>query len=219
MFKLDVDLDLSAEEITEGLQENLNASVASTANKVGQEAKVRASQNLKSGLGHWEKGFSVDKVGEGLWILSVSGKLATMMEEGFGVGEIKKLLLNGNRYAHNKSQGKDYVDVPITMDPDAAVQRAGVTMEQFTSMDDVVKFINTSDWAKGGVKKEKRITQRVKDVIRSREESGAEKFLTIRRVTPDSTGWPENRFNGAKILESMDVFIERAFVKSLKEIF
>lgn len=219
MVKIDVDLDLSAEEITEGLDKNLKAATASTAQRVSNDAYDVASQRLKSGLKHWKKGFSIDKIDDGLWIISISGKLAEMMEDGFGVGDIKKLVLGGNRYAHNKAQGKDYVDVPISLDADEAVQSVGVSMEQFTSMDEVVKFINTSDWAKGGVRKEKKITQRVKDVIRSRnEDGGAERFLTIKRLTPDSDGWPSKPFNGAKVLESLDSYIERAFEKSLKEI-
>lgn len=219
MFKLDVELDLSAEEIVEGLDKNLKAATASTVQRVDQDAHALAAQRLKSGLKHWKKGFAIDKIDDGLWIISISGKLAEMMEEGFGVGDIKRLVLGGNRYAHNKAEGKDYVDVPISLDADEAVESVGVTMQQFTSMDEVVKFVNTSDWAKGGVRKEKKITQRVKDVIRSRnEDGGAERFLTIKRITPDSEGWPKNPYQGAKVLESLDSYIERAFEKSLQEI-
>lgn len=220
MVKIDVELDLTAEELTDAFDKNLKAATANTAGKVEQDAQQLASQRLKSGLKHWKEGLSIDKIDEGLWIISISGKLADMMETGFGVGDIKELVLGGNRYAHNKAEGKDYVDVPITLDADQAVQSVGLSMQEFKDMDQVVKFINTSDWAKGGVKKEKKITQRVKDVIRSRnEDGGAERFLTIRRLTPDSDGWPKKPFEGANVLEDLDSYVERAFEKSLKEIF
>lgn len=218
MIKFDLELDLTAEELTKGLEANLKTAAASTVAKVEQDARNVASKKLKGGLKHWNKGLQIDKVGDGLWVLSISGKLAQMMEEGFGIGDIKRLILGGNRYAHNKSEGKNYVDVPISMDADDAVKSVGVSMEQFASADEVVKFIQMSDWAKGGVRKEKKIVQRVKDVIRSRDEQeGPAQFLTIKRVTPDSKGWPSKPFKGAKVLESLDSYIERAFEKSLKE--
>lgn len=219
MLKLEFDLSDIASELHEGLKAGLNASIAATADKVKTRGLQIANQKLKSGLKFWSKGFAVDKVGDGMWVISMSGKLANMMEDGFNTGDIKKMLLEGNRARHNSAHGKKYVDVPFAQDADALTGNIGktqVSVQQFKNADEMVKAITTSNWSKGGVQTEKRIVQRVKDVIKSREtQTSSPQYLTIRRVSEKSKGWPTNPFKGAKVFEQLDHYLEQAFEESL----
>jgi hypothetical protein len=224
MLKFEFELDLDDKELADGLKANFDKAVAQTVAKVSARGHQLASQRLKSGLRHWEKGFSVDKITEGTWMITMTGKLANMMESGFGKGEIKDLILNGNRAKYNKSQGKKYVDVPINLDADSMTGQIGktkVSIQQFKDADAVMKQIQVSDWAKGGVKKEKRITQRVQDVIKSRKPKDSEQasqFMVIRRVSENSKGWPVSPFKGANIFEALDLYLEQAFEESLNSL-
>lgn len=224
MIKFEFDLDLDDKELADGLKSNFDKVVAQTVAKVSARGHQLASQRLKHGLQFWEKGFAVDKVTEGTWLISMTGKLANMMEEGFGRGEIKDMILKGNRAKFNKSQGKNYVDVPIGLDADAMTGQIGktkVSVQQFKDADAVVKNIQVSDWAKGGVKKEQRITQRVQDVIKSRkpkDSAQASSFMIIRRVSENSKGWPTSPFEGAKVFDALDLYLEQAFEESLNSL-
>lgn len=224
MLKFEFELDLDEDELVNGLRANFDKAVSQTVSKVASRGHELASRRLKSGLRHWEKGFAVDKITEGTWIISMTGKLANMMEDGFGKGEIKDMILNGNRAKYNKSQGKKYVDVPIALDADSmtgSIGKTKVSIKQFKDADAVLKEVKISDWAKGGVKKEKRITQRVEDVIKTRKPKDAEsssQFMIIRRVSENSKGWPVSPFKGANVFEALDFYLEQAFEESLNSL-
>jgi hypothetical protein len=222
MIKFEFDLD--EKEIADGIRANFDKAVAQTMSMVQSRARQLASQKLRSGMRHWEKGFSVDKVSDGTWMISMTGKLANMMEDGFKTGEIKDMILSGNRAKYNRSQGKNYVDVPLPLNADQVTGQIGkttVTVQQFKDADAVMQAIKVSDWARGGVKKEKRIVQRVEDVIRSRKPKDADssaQFMIIRRVSEKSKGWPTSPFAGAKVLEALDIYLEQAFEESLNSL-
>lgn len=220
MITLQFDLGDILEEVTKGLQASLNATVASVAAQTRDEALQMASRKLRSGLKHWEKGFSVDKLDDGTWIISISGKLANMMEDGMAAGEIKKMLLNGNRFRTNAAEGKRYVDVPIGLDANAMTGKIGKTniqVSHFKNAEELTKNISTSDWVKGGIKKEQRINKRIQDIIASKKtQKDPVSYLTIRRVSEKSQGWPTNPFAGAHVLDQLDAFLERAFEQSLE---
>lgn len=223
MIKLEFDLNLTAEEITGGIKSNLEAAVANTVSMTSNEARKRASEKLKLGLDHWNKGFKVNKIDSGFWVIEIEGKLANMMEDGFAAGEIKRMLLNGNRAKSNQAKsGKRYVDVPLKLDADAmtgSIGKTSVNVSQFKSADELVQSIKTSDWKKGGIKKEKRITQRVEDVIKTRKPSSSNsQYITIKRVSENSTGWSTKPFEGAKVLDNLDNYIERSFFESLNSL-
>lgn len=218
MIKVDFELNLTAEELTQALDKRLKSVTADTSRKLARSARNEASNTLKSGSKFWKDGFSVDKVSDGVWILSLSGKMATMMEDGFGVGEIKRLLLGGNRAKYNKMQGKNYVDVPIKMSG-AEVKKAGVKLQEFRDADSIIKHFSVSDYKNGGIKKESKITQRVKDIIKMRDsEESKSSFVTIKRVSENSKGWPSKPYKGAKVFESLDSHIEKAFEESLAKL-
>lgn len=219
MLKIEFDLDFTEDEIVDGIRSNFNAAVTNTVRLTQIRAHQLASQKLKSGLKFWEKGFAIDKITDGTWMITMTGKLANMMEEGFGTGEIKDMLLNGNRAKYNKSQGKKYVDVPIGLDSDSVTKKTGISIQQFKDADAVIKSVTMSDWAKGGVKKENRITQRVKDVIKSRKLKDSEskaQYMMIRRVSENSKGWPVSPFAGARVFDALDLYLEQAFEQSLE---
>lgn len=224
MIKFELDPSFIAElerDLNQGLRSTLNSAVASVAEGAKAEAGRIAKTKLKRGLTFWERGFTVDKMGDGEWLISLTGKLANMMEEGFGVGEIKDMLLSGNRAKTNAKTGKKYVDVPIGLDSDAVTGKIGksqLSVSQFKDADELLKSIKTSDWKKGGVKREQVITSRIKDIIQTRKKGQAKgdaRFITIRRVSEKSKGWPANPFAGAHVFEQLDGYLERAFEESL----
>jgi hypothetical protein len=221
MLKLEFELD-DLKDISSGLKAGLNAAMASTMERTKAKSMEIAAKRLHGGLKHWSKGFAIDKVADGVWVVSMTGKLANMMEDGFGVGDIKKMLLEGNRAKANAKDGKKYVDVPLALDADAKTGNIGktkITVQQFKNADELVKNISVSDWKKGGIKQESRITQRVKDVIKSRKAKNSEsQYLTIRRVSEKSKGWPTNPFQGAHVFEELDNFLEKAFEQSLESL-
>jgi len=222
MIKFEFDLDLTAEEISEGLKSNLNAAVASTASQMQTKAHEIVEKRLKSGRDLWKKGFQLNKVDDGFWVLSVEGKLANMMEDGFGAGEIKRMLLGGNRAKVNAETGKRYVDVPLAQDADAVTGNIGKTniqVSQFKNADEMLKEVKMSDWKKGGIKKEQRIVKRIEDIIQTRKKnSSSTKFITIRRVSESSKGWPLTPYGGAKVLDELDFYLEKAFEDSLNKL-
>lgn len=222
MIKFEFDLELTAEELSEGIQANLNAAVASTARSMETKAHEIVERRLKSGKSLWKKGFQLNKVDDGFWVLSVEGKLANMMEDGFGTGEIKRMLLSGNRAKVNAESGKKYVDVPIAQDADSMtgnIGRTNIQVSQFKNADEMLKEITTSDWKKGGVKKEQRIVKRIEDIIQTRKKnSSSTKFITIRRVSESSQGWPLTPYGGAKVLDELDMYLEKAFEESLSKL-
>jgi hypothetical protein len=224
MFKFEFDLDLDEKELTDGIRENFNSAVAKTVQKVQSQAHLLASQRLKSGLRFWEKGFAIDKIEDGTWMITMTGKLANMMEEGFDKGDIKKMILQGNRAKYNKTEGKRYVDVPLPLNADDMTGNIGktkVNVQQFKDADAVIQSVKISDWAKGGVKKERRIVQRVEDVIKSRKPKDSEsksQYMMIRRVSENSKGWPVSPFKGANVFEALDLYLERAFEESLNSL-
>ena len=224
MLKIEFELDLSEDELIDGIRANFHSAVNRTVGLVQNHARFLASKKLKAGLKHWEKGFAVDKITEGTWMISMTGRLANMMEDGIKVGELKDLILNGNRARINKAQGKDYVDVPIPLNADAVtgvLGKTSVSVQHFKDADAVMKNIKVSDWAKGGIKNEKRITQRVQDVIKSRkpnENAADSQYMVIRRVSAKSKGWPTSPFAGAKVFEALDSYLEKAFEESLNSL-
>lgn len=226
MIKLTFNLDLTADEISKALKENLNAAAAYTVRETKDIAQRRASQKLSSGFKHWNRGFNMDKVADGIWVLSITGKLANMMEDGFGVGAIFEMISRGNRAQHNKAVGKNYVDIPMIKDADSAtgkISGVSVKIQQFKNADDVRKTITISDWKKRGIKRENVITQRINNIIRTRNK-GREgvKFLTIKRMSLDpaknSGKWPDKPFPGVKILNELDREIEIVFDKALRSL-
>lgn len=218
-MKLKLNLDLTADELARSIEPNLRTAVGYTTARMHEKAKEIAARKLKKGLKHWNRGLKIntDRAGEGVWILSIEGKLAGWMEEGFSGEEFKQSILTGNRAKYNEKDNKKYVDVPIEKSGASfiqALEQTRLDIGQVTSGVDVIARI--SDWKKKGVVKEKKVVQRAKDIIKSRGEARTDvKFMTIRRVTEDST-W--NGFGGTKVLEDLDFFIEQAFENALNRL-
>jgi len=223
MFKFKFDTsDFDASEIVDGFRSRFKSAVAALVSDVNSEADKVASLKLKVGLKKWKEGFKINKVTDDFYIISVTGQLANWMEQGMQAGEVSKAIMQGNRAEHNKSEGKNYVDVPIARDADAAgnmtLGKKGpkVNVSAFKNADDLIKNVTFSDWKRGGVRQEKRIISRVQDIIKStKPETGETNYLTIRRVT-DKSQWPKTPFQGAKVLESLDTYIENNFDKILE---
>lgn len=224
MFKFKFDTsDFDTSEIVEGFRSRFKAATAAMVADVNQEGRSYASTKLKVGLGNWNKGFKVHKVNDDFYVVSVEGKLAGWMEDGIKAGEVSKAIMQGNRAEVNKSEGKNYVDVPIMKDADAAGnmtlgKKGGptVNVKAFANADQLMKNINASDWKRGGLKQKQVVQSRVKDIIKNvQPKTGKVSFLTIRRVTEKST-WPKSPFEGAKVLEHLDKYIDNNMDKILE---
>lgn len=220
-FKFDT-TDFDTSEIVSGLKVRVQSAFSSMMAEVNQEGQRFASSKLKKGLGNWRKGFKMHKVTDDLYLISVEGRLANWMEDGIKTGEVSKAIMSGNRAESNKAEGKNYVDVPITKDADAAGnmslgKKGGptVNIKSFANADQLMKFINTSDWKRGGTTQKQVIQSRVKDIIKNVEpKTGKASYLTIRRVT-DKSIWPKTPFGGAKVLEHLDKYIDANIDKIL----
>lgn len=223
MIDLKPEFDLSEEEVLEGVEAKVHMVTAYAAGVVAQKARELASQRLKSGLKLWDKGFSVHRIEPGHWVISITGKLANMMEDGIQVDEIRKMILGGNRAQVNKAEGKNYVDVPFMKDANAMrqlVSSSNLDIKKFKSADELRRSIKFSDMKNGGIREENRLLKRVDNIIKSRkEESPKTQFLTIRRVSPKGKPFPENPFHGARVLDELDRELELAFDRGLRRFF
>lgn len=222
MFKFKFDLQLTEQELTSAIKPRLQTAVAKTSAKLKANAQKMAQSSLKKGLSKWLEGLSLDRVSDDVYVLSVNGKLANMIEEGFTGDELKSLILNGRRAAHNKAQGKNYVDVPFALSSDDISKQFSVSMTELQSAPAALKTMEVSDYKANAISEKNVVVQRIKDVIRTRTAEGAEgiktSVVTIKRVTHKSklSGW-----KGVKILNSSQLLqnLSKDFEDSLKESF
>ena len=223
MLKLKADLsDLNLDDFVEGVKSRFKSAVAVTVAQAKEDADKLASSKLKGGLEKWRNGFKVHRISDDMYLISIEGQLANWMEDGIQVGEISKAIMHGNRAESNKAEGKNYVDVPITKDADAAgnisLGKSGtkLNVKAFASADALTKYMSSSDWKNGGIKKEKIVQQRIKDVLKvTKTEGKSPSYMTIRRVTPSSV-WPSSPFSGAKVLDDLDRLINDNFEQILQ---
>ncbi len=225
MIKIDFDIDAIDEledSIRQSLQPRLNAVMSEMAVDMERQGRDLAARKLDSGLGEWQKGFKVDQVGDGHFIVSVTGKLAEMIEEGAKAGEISDMIMGGNRARVNQAEGKHYVDVPMMKNADFSSNFSGkkVSVASFRDADSLVKHVKFSDKnSAGGIKKAERLVSRVEDVIKSTNpDNGAVGYLEIRRVN-ESSVWPETSKDGAKILDTLEQNIEATFDRLAAKVF
>ena len=210
--------DVQFDDVVEGLQARFKSAVSATMEDAQQQAQLLASRKLKAGLSKWMKGFRFHKVSDEFYVVSIDGQLAMWMEDGIQPGEVSRSIMAGNRAESNKGEKKDYVDVPIAKDADAmgniALGKKGgtkVNVKAFANADQMMKYITSSDWKKGGVKKKQVMASRVKDIIKNVETSGGKpSYMTIRRVTPSSQ-WPRSPFKGAHVLDDLGYHLESNF--------
>lgn len=216
-----LELDLSEQEIKDAFKPRLDATMAAVSGELAQRGRQLASERLNSGLKLWEKGFKVEKVEDGFFVIAIEGKLAKMIEDGAKAGEISDMILNGNRAKANRSGYRDpnsgqqtrknYVDVPIGNDAQVMSGSKGISVKSFADADSLRKFVTFSDYKKGGVKHEQRVLKRVEDIIESTNpSSGATSYLTIRRVGED-TKWPASPTQGARVLDQLENELEAVF--------
>lgn len=215
--------DVKFDDVVDGLRDRFKAAVNATMEDAQAEAQAMASRRLRVGLKKWTDGFRFHKVSDEFYVISIEGKLANWMEDGIEPGEVSKAIMAGNRAEHNQGEGKNYVDVPIAKDADemgniSLGKKGGpkVNVKAFANADQLMKYMNSSDWKKGGVKKKQVMASRVKDIIKNTEPTtGKTSYVTIRRVTPESQ-WPKSPFQGAHVLDDLGFHIEQNFGKILE---
>jgi hypothetical protein len=180
-----------------------------------------AKGKLKNGLKHWMKGFEIKQIGNGEWVLVLTGKLAVMMEDGFGTDDIRKMILSGNRAKVNKSKGKNYVDVPMEQNVSETgdIGKSGVNISMFKDADDVLKSIEKSDWKKGGTFKQKQYTNRVQDIIRNKAQKDSKaKFVKIVRISENGKPVPSKPYKGLQAFKMIEDELEDMFEQGLKKV-
>lgn len=224
-----VKLDLKVDDLVSELEPKVKAAGAATASAVFQRGLEFARQAFgSSGFKNWSKGYKFAKVEDGLYIISIEGKLANMMEDGIETGEISKLIMGGNRAQHNKAEGKNYVDVPIHKDADSAgnisVQGQKFQVQGFKNADEMMKQFSKPEnknvkFSRGkSVEQEQRMVSRAKkiqDLIKSQDKaSGSTAYMTIRRVGENSV-WPSSPYPGGKVLDKLDLEVERIFASMI----
>jgi hypothetical protein len=230
-MRVKVKLDLKADELVADLEPRLKAAGAATAGQLYQRGFELAKQGFgPRGFNHWKNGYKFAKVEDGLYIISVEGKLAMMMEDGIKTGEISKMIMQGNRAAHNRGEGKNYVDVPIHKDADAAgnisIGGQKFQVQAFRNADELMKQFSKPEkkqvkFSRGKtVEQEERIVQRAKKLeglIKSQNpKDSSTAYMTIRRVT-DSSVWPQSPYEGQDILGKLELEIEKIFGNMLEQ--
>lgn len=220
-----VKLGLKTDDLISEIKPKLDAAGAATASAVFQRGLEFARQAFgTSGFKNWSKGYKFAKVEDGLYIISVEGKLANMMEDGIETGEISKMIMDGNRAQHNKAEGKNYVDVPIHKDADSAgnisIQGQKFQVQGFKNADEMMKQFSKPEnknvkFSRGKeVEQEQRMVARAKKIeglIKSQNpKDGSTAYMTIRRVGENSV-WPASPYPGGKVLDKLDLEVERIF--------
>lgn len=224
-----VKLGLKADDLVAELKPKLEAAGAATANALYTRGLEFAKQAFgTSGFKNWSKGYKFAKVEDGLYIISIEGKLANMMEDGIETGEISKLIMGGNRAQHNKAEGKNYVDVPIHKDADSAgnisIQGQKFQVQGFKNADEMMKQFSKPEtknvkFSRGKeVQQEERIVARAKKIeglIKSQNpKDSSTAYMTIRRVGENSV-WPASPYPGGKVLDRLDLEVEKIFATML----
>lgn len=216
MIKIKGKLNFSDKDLEKYVRDGFNSAVEKTVAKTANRIQEQAGSRLKGGMKKWEKGFSIDQLSNDTFVLTLSGKLASMMEDGIGVGEISKMIMEGNRANYNRAEGKNYVDVPIPKPEISSVQvfrDADSLMSHFSK-----KKVKFSDIKNKGVRQEDRQLRRVKDLIESKKTMDSDsQFLVIKRVTENSI-WPARPFAGAKAFESGSTQIASDFEDILRKV-
>lgn len=225
-----VKLGLKTDDLISEIKPKLDAAGAATASAVFQRGLEFARQAFgTSGFKNWSKGYKFAKVEDGLYIISVEGKLANMMEDGIETGEISKMIMDGNRAQHNKAEGKNYVDVPIHKDADSAgnisIQGQKFQVQGFKNADEMMKQFSKPEnknvkFSRGKeVEQEQRMVARAKKIeglIKSQNpKDGSTAYMTIRRVGENSV-WPASPYPGGKVLDKLDLEVERIFATMIE---
>lgn len=224
-MKIKAKLELSAEQLVSGFKEKLALIGSATASALYDRGRQLASQSFgRSGFAKWNQGYKFSKIDDGIYVISVEGKLANMMEDGIKTGEISKMIMEGPRAQFNKAQNKNYVDVPIGKDADSngtiSIQGQKLQVQAFKSSDDLMAAFSKPEKkqvkfsARPGVREEERIVQRAKAVeglIRSQKpNSNQTSYMVLKRVTDEST-WPSSPYQGQDILGKLDLEVQKTF--------
>lgn len=224
-MKIKAKLELSADQLVSGFKEKLALIGSATASALYDRGRQLASQSFgRSGFAKWNAGYKFNKIDDGIYVISVEGKLANMMEDGIKTGEISKMIMEGPRAQYNKGQKKNYVDVPIGKDADSngsiSIQGQKLQVQSFKSADDLMAAFSKPEKkqvkfsARPGVREEERIVQRAKAVeglIRSQKPNSTQtSYMVLRRVTENST-WPSSPYEGQDILGKLDLEVQKTF--------
>lgn len=225
-----VKLGLKTDDLISEIKPKLDAAGAATASAVFQRGLEFARQAFgTSGFKNWSKGYKFAKVEDGLYIISVEGKLANMMEDGIETGEISKMIMDGNRAQHNKAEGKNYVDVPIHKDADSAgnisIQGQKFQVQGFKNADEMMKQFSKPENKNVKFSRGKEVEQEQRMVARAKKIEGLIKsqnpkddstaYMTIRRVGENSV-WPASPYPGGKVLDKLDLEVERIFATMIE---
>lgn len=224
-MRIKAKLELKAEQLVSEFKDKISLIGTATASALYDRGRQLASQSYgRSGFAKWNAGYKFTKVDEGMFIISVEGKLANMMEDGIKTGEISKMIMEGPRAQYNKGQGKEYVDVPIGKDADSAgsisIQGQKLQVQSFKSADDLMAAFskpekkNVKFSARPGVREEERVVQRAKAVeglIKSQKPGSTQtSYMVLKRVTADSV-WPSSPYAGQDILGKLDLEVQKTF--------
>jgi len=233
-MKLDFDDKVLAAEIGRDLDTALAKAQSRTSHEAYRAGLAHTQRELgSSGFSLWSKGYKIEQLGEGEFLISISGKLAEGIDRGWNVGEISKMIMGGNRAKFNQGEGKNYVDVPIGKDSDVQgmfnIPEVGrVKIAHFKDANDMIaKFSKKT----GGIVEARRKTERAKIEGLSKEATKRvenlikttdpikkkSKYVMIKRVTDDSI-WPKTYKKGPEALEVVGRYFENNFDRIFSEV-
>lgn len=221
MFEIDVDLEDLESEIREGFAEAIQKTYA----EAFAELERIAQKETNTSYSAWRKGLKIHDVGGGVMVISIEGKLARAIEDGMEPGVISDMLRSGPRAAYNRSQGQDYIDVPL---PASKSQISEVMfhtdsdslMAAFSKKPSQTKTYKFSD-TPTSVREEERVVKRIKQVVEAHDpKTSKTSYISFKRLSLDGAdAWPKQPVEGKKILDKLADQIESIFTEQLEKVF
>lgn len=226
MYKLDISIDQLGKELISEIKDKAQRAFTKTAIKASFHAQSLAASKLDDSREIWKRGFKVIYKTNGEFVMQMDGELANLIEEGYNPGAFNKMIMNGQRAKHNKAQGKNYVDVPISSKkmPSSVTARSGDDLlKEFT-----VKKYTISDFQNKKIREdEPRLTRAIKtfengkksQILESKKfKSGSSSFIKFVRVTDTST-FPKKGFTGAQIFREVERMLDSFYETALRNQF
>lgn len=236
MFKVDLvikaeQLQIDLKQMEQNTRELLEAAVADVAKNTYAEAIRLAQAKLKTSKADYIKSLDLETVGENSYLLSLNGKMANMIETGFGSYDMKPGLLNGPNSKVTK-KGVRYNTVPFSYNPfgKSPLSEKGEQLRsqvmQLIKQEGIKKTIvdpNTGRPVQGRAATVKNTD--VKNLVglvkyqftNPGSKRTSSQYMTFRRVTSNSpaTSWIHPGYKGAHIFPVLRDYAERAIEQIL----
>lgn len=223
------------ENISKTLETQLNQAVADAANAAYANIIANAQQQLTGTRQDYLKSLNFTKLGDNSYLISLEGKHANAIEDGFVGFDMKTGMLNstkivqvgsraGEKWVKKNKEGKKYATVPFEHSPFSKVPKTGDLAKDIkkltalnrqgiqqkltsTFKDDLGKpLVGKVATASSEIAKLDKMTK-FQHVSEKGKVSSI--YMTFRRVSEDSDGWFHKGYKGLHAFEQAEAYVER----------